>query len=229
MRAGPSLPHSTGPLLERTQRDAILGQLSGGILHEFNNILTVISGTIDILAEAVIDRPELAAITRLIDEAALRGERMISHLIAFERGQPPQYRAIDVGALLCDAARLMRPVFGDRLDIAVSCPAGSIVAVADPGLLTAALLKVAIAAGNAMPDGGWISMAAAGASASGVVDEAIAIKVDAVMMDRSQVWNECDLDEVEELVRLSGGDIVIGRKVDRIGFEIRLSKAETGG
>lgn len=229
VRAGSSLPHSAEPVLDRTQRAAILGQLSGGILHEFNNILTVISGTIDILAEAVIDRPELAAITRLIDEAALRGERLISHLIAFERGQSPQYRAIDVGALLCDAARLMRPVFGDRLDIAVSCPAGPIMAVADPGLLMAALLKLAIGAGNAMPDGGWISMAAAGASAGGAVDEAVAIKVDAVMMDRSQVWNECDLDEIEELVRLSGGDAVIGRKVDRVGFEIRLRKADTGG
>ena len=73
--SGLSPPDSAAPVVDRTQRAAILGQLSGGILHEFNNILTVISGTIDILAEAVIDRPELAAITRLIDEAALRGER----------------------------------------------------------------------------------------------------------------------------------------------------------
>jgi len=227
---GLSLPHSSVPALDRTQRAAILGQLSGGILHEFNNILTVISGTIDILAEAVIDRPELAAITRLIDEAALRGERLTSHLIAFERGQPPQCRAIDVSALLSDAARLMRPVFGGRMDIAVSSPAGSLMAVVDPGLLMAAILKLAIAAGNAMPDGGRISMAAAGSSASGDgVDEAIGIKVDAVMTDLSPVWCAGDLDEIEELVRLSGGDIAIGRQVDRVGFEIRLRKADTGG
>jgi len=227
---GLSLPHSSVPALDRTRRAAILGQMSGGILHEFNNILTVISGTIDILAEAVIDRPELAAITRLIDEAALRGERLTSHLIAFERGQPPQCRAVDVSALLSDAARLMRPVFGGRMDIAVSSPAGSMMAVVDPGLLMAAILKLAIAAGDAMPDGGRISMAAAGSSASGgAVDEAIGIKVDAVMTDLSPVWSAGDLDEIEELVRLSGGDIAIGRQVDRVGFEIRLSKADTGG
>ena len=227
---GLSLPHSSVPALDRTQRAAILGQMSGGILHEFNNILTVISGTIDILAEAVIDRPELAAITRLIDEAALRGERLTSHLIAFERGQPPQCRAVDVSALLSDAARLMRPVFGGRMDIAVSSPAGSMMAVVDPGLLMAAILKLAIAAGNAMPDGGRITMAAAGASASGGgVDDAIGIKVDAIMTDLSPVWGAGDLDEIEELVRLSGGDIAIGRQVDRVGFEIRLRKADTGG
>lgn len=225
-----SLPHPSVPAPDRIQRAAILGQLSGGILHEFNNILTVISGTIDILAEAVIDRPELAAITRLIDEAALRGERLTSHLIAFERGQPPQYRAVDVSALLCDAARLMRPVFGGRMDIAVSSPAGAIMAIVDPGLLMAGILKLAISAGNAMPDGGRISMAVAGSSASGgVVDEVIGIKVDAVMIDRSPVWGAGDLDEIEELVRLSGGDIAIGRQVDRVGFEIRLRKADSDG
>ena len=178
---GWSLQHPSVPVPDHTQRAAILGQMSGGILHEFNNILTVISGTIDILAEAVIDRPELAAITRLIDEAAIRGERLTSHLIAFERGQPPQYHAVDVSALLSDAARLMRPVFGGRMDIAVSSSAGSMMAVADPSLLMAAILKLAIAAGNAMPDGGWISMAAAGSNAGDdAVDEAIEIKVDAI-------------------------------------------------
>ena len=75
---GASLPHPSASVPDGTQRAALLGQVSGGILHEFNNILTVISGTIDILAQAVIDRPELAAITRLIDEAALRGARLTS-------------------------------------------------------------------------------------------------------------------------------------------------------
>jgi hypothetical protein len=229
IESGPCPAHPAVPVPDRTQRAAILGQLSGGILHEFNNILTVISGTIDILAEAVIDRPELAAITRLIDEAALRGERLISHLIAFERGQPPQYRAVDVSAVLCDAARLMRPVFGGRLDIAVSSPAGSILALVDPGLLMAAILKLAIAASNAMPDGGWISMATGSSAGGCVADAAIGIKVDAVMTGRSPVWRPSDLDEIEELVRLSGGDIAIGRQVDRVGFEIRLRKADTDG
>jgi hypothetical protein len=116
------------------------------------------------------------------------------------------------------------------MDIAVSSPAGSMMAVVDPGLLMAAILKLAIAAGNAMPDGGRITMAAAGASTSGSgVDDAIGIKVDAIMTDLSPVWGAGDLDELEELVRLSGGDIAIGRQVDRVGFEIRLRKADTGG
>jgi signal transduction histidine kinase len=57
----------------RAQRMQIVGQLTGGVVHDFNNILTVFTGTVEILEEAVADRPELAAIARLIDEAAARG------------------------------------------------------------------------------------------------------------------------------------------------------------
>lgn len=55
---------------DRLQRAAIVGQLAGGILHDFNNVLTVITGMIDILAEAVANEPRLAAIVKLIDVAA---------------------------------------------------------------------------------------------------------------------------------------------------------------
>ena len=54
----------------QTQRMAIVGQLTGGVVHDFNNILTVISGTIEILADAVADQPQLAAVAELIGEAA---------------------------------------------------------------------------------------------------------------------------------------------------------------
>ena len=47
------------------QRMAIVGQLTGGVVHDFNNILTVIAGTIEILAEAVAGQPELETVAGL--------------------------------------------------------------------------------------------------------------------------------------------------------------------
>src|SRR5258705_143811 len=58
--------------LRHAQKMDAVGQLTGGVAHDFNNILTVITGTIGILEEAVADQPQLAAIAKLIDEAAER-------------------------------------------------------------------------------------------------------------------------------------------------------------
>src|SRR4030088_2364110 len=93
--------------IAQARKMAIVGELTGGVVHDFNNILTVISGTIEILAEAVADRRDLAAIAGLMSEAAARGANLTSNLLAFARGQPSQPRDVDVNALLADAARLL--------------------------------------------------------------------------------------------------------------------------
>src|ERR1700738_87601 len=103
--------------IAQNRKMAIVGELTGGVVHDFNNILTVISGTIEILAEAVADRPDLAAIARLIDEAAARGANLTSHLLAFARGQSSPPREVDVNAVVVEAARLLRPTLGEQIEI----------------------------------------------------------------------------------------------------------------
>ena len=100
----------------QAQKMDAIGQLTGGVAHDFNNVLTVITGTIGILADAVADRPELAAITKLIDDAAERGAQLTKHLLAFARKQPLQPREIDVNALTLEAAKLLHPTLGEQID-----------------------------------------------------------------------------------------------------------------
>ena len=92
--------------LRQSQKMESSGQLTGGIAHDFNNMLTVITGTIDILGEAVADKPEIAAIAKLISEAADRGAELTSHLLAYARKQPLQPRETDINALMTDSERL---------------------------------------------------------------------------------------------------------------------------
>lgn len=144
----------------RARRMEIVGQLTGGVVHDFNNILTVISGTIDILAEAVADRPDLAAITTLIGEAAARGASLTSNLLAFSCGQPSQVSDVDVASLLADAARLLRPTLGEQIAISSKPVVGVQLVLADPSRLMAAILNLAILARDAMPRGGKLSFEA---------------------------------------------------------------------
>jgi len=244
-RSTPELEIGTGradpqpvEIPDHAQRAAIMGQLSGGILHEFNNILTVVTGTIDILARAVGDRPQLAAVARLIDDAAVRGARLTSHLLAFERGQPPQYGDVDVNMLLSDAARLLSPVLGDRTEIVSSSAAEVSTVVADPGLLLAAVLSLGIAARDVMPDGGRIVMATAmlRAQAGPVCEpgeiaagETVAITIDAVsdaIVDELPARVIGELGMVEDLAKRCGGDVAARRPTERgFRFEIHLRKA----
>ncbi|MBR0826815.1 PAS domain S-box protein [Bradyrhizobium manausense] len=136
------------------QKMDAIGQLTGGVAHDFNNVLTVITGTIGILADAVADRPDLVAITRLIDDAADRGANLTKHLLAFARKQPLRPREVEVNALVVEAAKLLHPTLGEQIQITPQLTDDVWPALVDPNQLTTAILNLALNARDAMPDGG---------------------------------------------------------------------------
>jgi CheY-like chemotaxis protein len=217
---------------------AIVGQLTGGVVHEFNNILTVISGTIEILADAVADQPQLAAIATLISEAAARGADLTSHVLAFARGQPSPPRAVNVNALIVEAARLLRPTLGEQVEIDTVLATDAPAAWVDASRLMTAILNVAIIARDAMPEGGKLSFETGSpvARESGG-DDNIASPSNPVVIaahasghgisagDLARAFG--DLGAVRDFIRRSDGDIEVHSRADRgTSVEIRLPRAE---
>ena len=100
--------------LKQAQKMELVGQLTGGIAHDFNNMLTVITGTIEILAQGVADQPDLAAIAKLISDAADRGAKLTSRLLAFSRQQPLRPSVVDVNDLMLELAKFLYPTLGSR-------------------------------------------------------------------------------------------------------------------
>ena len=145
--------------LIQAQKMEAVGQLTGGIAHEFNNMLTVITGTIEILADGVKDSPQLAAVAKLIGDAADRGARLTSSLLAFARKQPLQPAEIDINGLVKDTAQLLSLTFDKRIEIAMRLDSDVWPAFVDRGQLSSALLDLAINARDAMPDGGILTLA----------------------------------------------------------------------
>src|SRR5215475_584887 len=142
----------------QAQKMDAVGQLTGGIAHDFNNILTVITGTIEILAEAVADKPQLAAVAKMIDDAAVRGAELTSQLLAFARRQPLQPRTTDVNGLIADMVKLLRPTLGERIEIEAMLAPDAWPALVDTAQLNTALLNLAIIARDAMPNGGKLTI-----------------------------------------------------------------------
>ncbi|WFU15854.1 ATP-binding protein [Bradyrhizobium sp. CB3481] len=149
---------ATEAKVRQAQKMEAIGQLTGGVAHDFNNILTVITGTIEILADAVKDRPHLTQITNLMGGAAARGAELTKHLLAFSRRQPLQPRNTDVNALVIEAARLLRPTLGEHIEIESMLAYDSAPALIDPSQLSTAILNLALNARDAMPDGGKLTL-----------------------------------------------------------------------
>ena len=144
--------------IRQVQKMDAVGQLTGGVAHDFNNILTVITGTIGILEEAVADKPDLVAIARLIDEAAERGANLTKHLLAFARKQPLQPIEVDVNRLALEAAKLLHPTLGEHIEITPMLADDAWTAMVDPNQLTTAILNLALNARDAMPNGGKLAL-----------------------------------------------------------------------
>ena len=156
--------------LMQAQKMEAIGQLTGGVAHDFNNLLTVITGVIDTLRDGVADRPDLAALATMIDQAATRGADLTRHMLAFARKQPLQPRDTDLNALAEDSIGLLRPALGAEIEIETVLAPDAWHCLIDPSQLTSALLNLAINARDAMPRGGKITLETANA----VLDEAYA-------------------------------------------------------
>ena len=156
--------------LRQSQKLDAIGQLTGGVAHDFNNVLSVITGTIDLLAEGVADRPELAAIAELISGAADRGAELTGRLLAFARRQPLQPRATDIRQVAEEAASLLRPTLSGQVEIEWRLQKEAWPAIVDPAQLVTAILNLAVNARDAMPDGGKLTIE----TSNVILDEAYA-------------------------------------------------------
>jgi PAS domain S-box-containing protein len=145
-------------ILRQAQKLEAVGHLTGGVAHDFNNILTVITGTIDLLADELGDRPDLLQITDLISQAASRGSELTSRLLAFARKQPLSPVATDVNTLVRQSVDLLKRTFPENIELAVDLKPTIAAAMVDSDQLVTALLNLALNARDAMPEGGKLTI-----------------------------------------------------------------------
>jgi PAS domain S-box-containing protein len=144
----------TERLLRQAQKLDAIGKLTGGVAHDFNNMLTVITGTTETLVAGLARQPELQGVARLIDDAAERCAELIKHLLAFARKQTLQPRNVDINHAVLDIEKLLRPTLGEQIEIETILEPGSTTSHIDPSQLANSVLNMAINARDAMPDGG---------------------------------------------------------------------------
>jgi PAS domain S-box-containing protein len=144
--------------LRHAQKMEAIGQLTGGIAHDYNNLLTVILGNTEILAELLRDKPELHSLAQLALEAADRSATLTQRLLAFGRRQALESKATDVNELLTDMTDLMIVTLGEQVKLDLSLGKDIWTPKFDRNQFETAILNLAVNARDAMPNGGRLTI-----------------------------------------------------------------------
>ena len=138
----------------QAERLEALGRLTGGIVHDFNNLLFVITGQVELARRQLA--PEHPAFARLAPalQAADRAAALTRQLLAFGRGSDPRPRLVDVNAVVAQLDGMLQRVIGEDVQIEVRAGAGLGRVEADFAETEQLLLNLALNARDAMPHGG---------------------------------------------------------------------------
>ena len=151
--------YRTEEQLAHAQRLDAVGQLTGGVAHDFNNMLTVISGNLQLLEADLADRPLCQEILGSALRAVGRGAELTRKLLAFARRQRLNPQSIDPRRLLHELCPILARTLGEPIKVSVDCEPESPNVFVDPSELDTAILNLALNARDAMPRGGTLYLA----------------------------------------------------------------------
>ena len=142
--------------IRQAQKMEAIGNLTGGMAHDFNNVLGVIIGNLDLAATLVSG--EAGELIKDSLEAAVSGAELTRRLLAFVRRQPLRPTRVPVNDLVTGIVRLLRRTLGEDIEIALDLDPTLAPIVADAAQLEAAITNLATNARDAMPNGGKLSI-----------------------------------------------------------------------
>jgi PAS domain S-box-containing protein len=145
--------------LAQSQKMDAIGQLTGGMAHDFNNMLGVIIGTLDLLTPALATGTLASELCAEARDGAVRCADLIRRLLAFARRQSLRPAQIDVNALVSELSRLLGRTLGEHITLTLNLDVALWPVKVDASQLDAALVNLATNARDAMPKGGQLTIA----------------------------------------------------------------------
>jgi PAS domain S-box-containing protein len=146
--------------LLQSQKMESVGILAGGVAHEFNNLLTAISGYGQILQESIpadddLSRESIENIMKASDRAA----DLTRGLLAFSRKQVISPKPVHIDTLISNTGKIIRRVIGEDIEFSTGFAGKNLLVKADPGQIEQVLMNMATNARDAMPHGGRLTVA----------------------------------------------------------------------
>ena len=146
--------------LHQAQKMEAIGQLTGGVAHDFNNVLQIIGGNLQLLKLVGNLNDNARSRVEMALSGVERGAKLAAHLLAFARRQPLQSVVVDPGHLLREMDDMMRRVLGPSARVVTEIEPGLGSTMVDPNQLNNVLLNLAINARDAMAGSGTLTIRA---------------------------------------------------------------------
>ncbi len=146
--------HALEDQLRQAQKMDAIGRLAGGVAHDFNNVLTAILGSADLLSMQLEPDDPRWAEADAIKRAADRGAGLTKRLLSFSRPQRATASVIDLVSVVGSMEPMLRRLVLDKIAIGVTASHVPIHIRADESALSQIVLNLVINARDAMPDGG---------------------------------------------------------------------------
>ena len=145
--------------VRQMQKMESIGQLTGGVAHDFNNMLAIVIGSLD-MAKRRFESDRAKALDCIDNamEGAERAAQLTARLLAFSRQQPLAPRAVDANKLVGGMSELLRRTIGENIRIETVLAGGLWPAFIDGTQLENAVLNLCVNGRDAMPDGGRLTI-----------------------------------------------------------------------
>jgi PAS domain S-box-containing protein len=141
-------------LLRQAQKMEAVGRLAGGVAHDFNNILGIITACTELFHGRQTKPEEISELFDNISTAARRGATLTRQLLSFSRKQATQPIIFDLSERVREVIKLVRPLMGDDVEVLVQAKSPSALVETDPGQFDQIVMNLAVNARDAMPHGG---------------------------------------------------------------------------
>lgn len=149
--------HLEAQLLHAQKMESV-GQLAGGVAHDFNNILSAIIGHADLMLMKMPADDPLRQDADQILSSSERAAHLVQSLLAFSRKQIINPQVIDINEVIQNVGKLLRRLIGSDIELRTRLAKGTVCVMADAGQLEQVLMNLATNARDAMPDGGVLTI-----------------------------------------------------------------------
>ena len=144
--------------LRQSQKMEAIGQLAGGVAHDFNNLITIINGYCQLLGKGLEPGDAGRGYLEQIENASDRAASLVRQLLAFSRRQVLQPEVLDLNRIVADIGKMLGRLLGEDVELATELDPGLGQVQADPGQLEQVLMNLVANARDAMPHGGRLTI-----------------------------------------------------------------------